>query len=258
MRCPSCGLDNDPSSQFCARCHTTLQAGTAPETLRPADPFPASPSRRPSYAWPLAVVGVAAVIGTTILTVLTLSNGDGEVPAAARSATAEPSVVVPSSPSSPGPVVTTVDTTAQAASQAAALDRLLTASGASRQKLIAANGQVSGCRGLSQALAQLRAVGEERQAQLDELKGLDLSAIPEGERLRDLLGQALTHSLTADGHYVRWAEKVSSGSCSGGDGHRVDGDDVSRSAGASKTAFLAAWNPVAQRYGLPTRTRDDI
>ena len=261
MRCVSCALDNDPSNEFCTRCHTTLRAEATtvsgisgpgvPSRQRVAFPD----QRRPVWMWPLVIMGVAATVGVTVVAAAALSAGDGNDPVAVPRATADPSSVAFTTSAVPE----TTPSRVEAVGQARAVDAVLTESVASRRKLSAALQQVYDCDDVMGATADLRAVGRERESQISRVAGLDLSAIVGGERLRDLLDKALAESLSADQSYVRWAYAVQAGSCpNSGAQHRIAGDAASDRAGNAKTVFLAVWNPVASSYGLPTRTRDEI
>lgn len=206
------------------------------------------------------MIGVAVVVGATVVAVVAL-GGDEVDPPAVRPA--DP-VTAPatSDPPTTGHVSDppTGDPDQRAADQAAAVDRVLSASVASRSKLARALQRAHGCDGnLTGATRDLRTVGDERERQLAEVATLDLSALPAGERLRGLLRQALVHSLDADRSYVRWVDSLVATSCRNGDDKaREAGDRASGLAGQSKIEFLTAWNPIAAEYGLPSRGREDI
>ncbi|MEV4141993.1 hypothetical protein AB0J72_58825 [Dactylosporangium sp. NPDC049742] len=139
--------------------------------------------------------------------------------------------------------------------QAAAVDAVLDASVASRTKLNAAIARVDDCTAVEQAIADLRAVGTERQAQLDAVAAADLSALAGGEQLRGLLTDALRYSLAADRSFVLWGQAVQAGGCDGGG--RSDYQEAqrqSRLAGDAKARFLAVWSPVAAHHGLRERS----
>lgn len=207
------------------------------------------------------MIGVAVVVGATVVAVVAL-RGDGVDPPP----TAGPgsAVTAPATSDLPttGHIVDppTDDPDRLAADQAAAVDRVLSASVASRSKLGRALQRVHGCDGdLTGATRDLRAVGDEREQQLADVATLDLSALPAGDLLRGLLRQALFHSLDADRSYVRWADSLVATSCRNGDGNALAaGDRASKLAGQSKIDFLAVWNPIAAEYGLPSRGREDI
>ena len=145
--------------------------------------------------------------------------------------------------------------------QLRAIDALLNRSIASRNKLNRAIDRVNRCTDLGGALAAMRAVGEEREAQLAALAAADLTAVPGGEELRGELRTALGHSLDADQAYVEWTQLTIDNGCvrtSARTAAYQRGRDASNQAGQAKIAFLARWNPIAQQMGLKTRTRNGI
>jgi hypothetical protein len=146
--------------------------------------------------------------------------------------------------------------TADPGAQAAVLDAVLDASAASRAKLNAAIARVEDRTAVEQALGDLRAVGGERQAQLDAVAAADLSALPAGERLRALLADALRCSLAADRSFVRWGQAVQGGGRGGGD--YEEAQRLSLLAGDAKARFLTVWNPVAARHQLRERSSAQI
>jgi hypothetical protein len=288
MVCPSCSLDNDPSSAFCARCNAalTLPAPTTPGPVRPAPYTGSEPSaayaeepryaeqaaqfrptaparpRRSAGGWPIAVVGIVLVLVAGGVTAFVLHDGD----AGAETTPTAPTNVVPA-PESPTPVEesTTVEAPTtepgDPQSQAAAVDSLLDDSTASRRKLNEGIDLVNRCTRLSRAVSDLREVGIERRAQLDSLQSMDLSALPDGERIRSTLSDALRNSIDADAAFVRWAEGAQGNGCQPS-GQRsadyADGRRLSTQARAAKVAFLAIWNPVASVNGLPARSEKYI
>ncbi|GAA2588029.1 hypothetical protein GCM10010435_77970 [Winogradskya consettensis] len=145
--------------------------------------------------------------------------------------------------------------------QARAIDRLLGRSRVSRDKLNSAIDRVGRCTGLGGAIDDLQAVGRERRAQIAEVTGADLSALPDGEVLRSRLVTALQFSLDADAAYVEWAEPTLAGRCANTAARKAAyarGRSASDQAGAAKEDFLTAWNPVATSLGVPPRTRQGI
>jgi len=257
MVCPTCGLDNDPSAEVCARCNTTL--GTPPPLVPPPPlppTFPAYP-RPPRNQLPL-IAGLSVVILIAlVVAVVIYRNGQPQPPAAAPA------------PAGTTPATTPATTTPAAGPapasdplpQAETIDALLDRSIASRNKLNSAIDRVSRCTGLSGALDDMRSVGEERRAQIAEVREADLSALANGESIRSTLVTALQHSLDADQAYVEWAEPTVSGGCADTGSRRAafaKGRSASDEAGAAKEAFLAEWNPTATQLGLAARSRQKI
>lgn len=140
------------------------------------------------------------------------------------------------------------------------VDALLDRSSSSRAKLNSAIDRVGRCSGVSGALADMREVGDERRAQIAEMRGADLSALANGESLRSNLVTALNHSLDADEAFVAWASPAVS-ACRNTAARKAAyqrGLSASERAGAAKEAFLAGWNPVATNLGLAGRDRQGI
>jgi hypothetical protein len=242
MRCPSCGLDNYPASLYCARCNASLvvqQYGYQPQVV---SPHSGSPVGSRSVAWPLAALGIAVIVAAVFLFGLRLVNRHpaGSMPVA-----------------NTGPAVTSSTAVAdgrRALQQATAINGILDASSASRRKLNSAIDRVGRCSGVSAALADLRAVGDERRAQLADLNQQDLSALAYGDQIRSTLGAALQASLNADEKFVEWA----SSGCGAKNASYNDAQAFSEQAGTYKRQFIGIWNGLASKYGLPARSRDTI
>ncbi len=229
---------------------------------------PARPQRARTVV-PLTVIVVVLVVASTVIAVVRMTGGSRYTPAAVGTTVSAGAGWVAPNRSDAAPGSTTAaqpgsqpgsQANAQAGTgQAAALDALLDASGASRAKLNAAIGRVGDCRLIEQAITDLRTVGTERQAQIDSVAAFDLSALPEGGQLRALLTEALGYSLAADRSFVLWGQAVQGSGCDGGgSGHYQEAQRQSKLASDTKARFLAVWNPVAARHGLRQRTATDI
>ncbi|WP_436520110.1 hypothetical protein [Actinoplanes sp. HUAS TT8] len=281
MRCEVCGLDNDPSLDYCDNCENELResptAVISPRqpAPRPAavtagdyddDETPVQPGFQDRMAEPrplgkpvLVGVAVLALAGAIGGVVLASRDGGNAAPAPTNppltsAYTAPTSDFATTAATSAAPVV-------DRGAQGAALDRLLVRSKQSRDKLTQANGAVFRCSGLAGAIARLREVGTERNQERADLKVLDLSGIPNGEAVRGALDSALAHSLNADKYYVKWAQQKQANGCrdtSSSEFQRIAGDDESQVAGTAKVQFLSLWNPVAGELGLPVRDRQGI
>lgn len=254
MVCPTCGLDNDPSAVACARCNTALTAAPAP-SYQPPPPY-----RQPSRSRLPLIAGLAVALLIALVVGIVLYRDGQEGPTVADSplTTVDATTPVTEAPTPQEPEPT--ETAADPLPQAQAIDALLDRSRSSRNKLNSAIDRVGRCTGLSGALADMRAVGEERRAQISEVRGADLTALANGETLRSTLATALQHSLDADAAFVEWAEAAGS-SCPNTAARRADyarGLSTSKRAGTAKQSFLDAWNPVATGLGLPARDRDGI
>jgi hypothetical protein len=162
-------------------------------------------------------------------------------------------------PTTTAPTTAPTTPTGDPRAQAATIDAVLSDSVASRRKLNQAIEQVGGCDDVAGAVADIRAVGEERQTQMATVRNADLSALSGGEGLRSGLLQALQYAWDADQGFLAWAEPTLTGGCGAADDAGYSrGRAASTSAGTAKRAFLTRWNPVAQDNGLRARSADDI
>jgi hypothetical protein len=164
------------------------------------------------------------------------------------------------------PATSATITTAAASPDRAAADRmaaLLEQSSASRGQVAAAVQGTAACSlDPGQAAATFGAAAQARQSVLASVTAVDLTGLAEGPQLKALLQQALQHSAEADRHFQTWAQGLSADGC---DRARVTkstefaaADAASGRATAAKNAFVAAWNPVAARYGLRQWAAGDI
>jgi hypothetical protein len=157
---------------------------------------------------------------------------------------------------SPGPAGTT-RAAVSARDQAASIDALLDRSAASRAKLNGAIQRVDRCTGVAAALRDMRAVGVERTGQIKDTESIDVSAVPNGERVRSSLKSALDYALAADREFVAWAEPAVTGGCAETPARRAARDRGQASSGqaqAAKKQLVAVWNPVAAQFGFKQRT----
>lgn len=250
MECVSCGLANDPSATHCVRCHTLLSNPAFIPAARPEAtpmPYPAYQPPPPERRFPIVpvVVGlaVALLVGVVAVGVLLVRDGKPSIPGAAPAS--EPA---------------TAKAAQTAREQAEVIDKLLDESTASREKLNKAIEKVNRCTQLDAALADMRAVGDERNQQIAVVDGADVSAIDTGALLSSLKA-ALQAALGADQQFVAWAEPTVSGGC-GDTPARTEAWDraqaFSKQAQAAKTKFVALWNPVATPLGFEERSTQRI
>jgi hypothetical protein len=259
MVCRSCGLDNDPYANFCARCNATLVEPAKPQFDQmppppPPSPGPFPPARRSPLMLAVLAAGVILLIGVIAAGVLFVRSGK---PAAQIAAT----VPIKVSPTLPAIAATTAPPAGSPHDQAAVLDKLLNRSAASRSKLNAAIDKVSRCTQLNAALADMRKVGDERTQQLAAVAAADVSGLAGGETLRSTFKAALTNALAADQAFVAWAEPAAAGSCANTSARQAAwnrGQAASKKAQAAKKQFVAAWNPVAVPLGFDSRTTQYI
>ncbi len=135
---------------------------------------------------------------------------------------------------------------------AVAVDRLLVASEGNRSSVQQAVGQIASCADVTGAVHTLQAAAADREQLLTKLGGLDLSALPRS-MVDDLTGSWLS-SLDSDISYARWGQDENRSGCTAGDyadpNYRA-AMSTDNQASASKGAFLALWDPLAQSNGLP-------
>ena len=250
MECAACGVDNDPSATYCARCHALLSNPAFIPAARPAPAlaaYPAPQSSPPGRRFPIVpvLVGLAVLLlaGVIAVGVLLARDHKPSVPAAGRGT---------------APATTTAAPTAR--EQAEVIDKLLDESTASRDKLNKAIERVSRCTQLDAALADMRAVGDERRRQIAAIDAADVSAIDSGS-LRSSLKSAFQAALGADQQFVAWAAPTVSGGC-GDTAARTAAwnraQAFSKQAQAAKKKFLALWNPVAKPLGFEERSTQRI
>lgn len=195
------------------------------------------PGRRPPWAWLVAVLAVVFVGAAAAGVVLKLMH---RVPG---HLTARP----------PASSAATRDGRAQAA----AIDALLNASGASRNQLAPAIAQVDSCGDFDFAGKTFDQIVLDRAGQVEQGRALAVDQLENGPALRDQLVKALQFSLDADKHFSSWLANVrASGGCNGQAPHETEygaAQASSANASANKRSFVQLWNPVASRYGLPSR-----
>jgi hypothetical protein len=198
----------------------------------------------------LVAVGVALAI--------LLTSSKSSTPTAQKSTS-------PSASASPSPTRTpsptpSASSSADAQRQAAtALDSLLTDSSANRKNVVAAVASVQNCSDPTGAAATLTQAADDRQAELNRLQRLNLSALSGSDQLVSALTSALDHSQAADQAFAAWA--TASEGCSGTaplDSNYSAASDASTAATASKQQFVTLWNPIARADGLTLRQPSDI
>ncbi|WP_433795798.1 hypothetical protein [Actinoplanes sp. CA-252034] len=260
MVCPTCGLDNDPAAAVCARCNSAL--APAPVTTHYAPPPPptrARPNRLPLIAGVSVLLVALAVAAGIYMRPAATGQEAAPQPTEAQPAPTTPPTTDPTTQPTTTPTTPPTSKAADPRAQLTAIDAVLSGSVASRRKLNQAIEQVGGCDDLRGAVADIRAVGDERRSQMDTVRGADLSAVPTGEDLRSALVAALQYAYDADQGFLAWAEPTLTGGCGAADdAGYTRGRAASTSAGTAKRAFLARWNPLARANGLRTRSADDI
>jgi hypothetical protein len=291
MRCPSCGQDADPANALCPHCHAALhipaapsapyapppQYGPPPPQYGPPPPQYGPPPQQPDYGWPsgnyqvlepgpppersrspwlwvAVVIGVLLVGGGAAIAAVKLSGHPVRSPTGAPS-TRHPATTGGTTGSAP------TSGSADGKAQAQAIDTLLNASSASRQKLGPALTAVDGCGDVNGAIGTLQQVTTERDGQVRQGQNLAVDQLNGGTQLKAALVQALTFSWQADQKYTAWAQAVAAAGCSGHAAHDANysaAETASGSATTNKQQFVALWNPIAATYGLPSRSEATV
>ncbi len=146
-----------------------------------------------------------------------------------------------------------------ARAQAEQLSGLLADSSESRESVIAAVDHIKSCDKLGEAAEDLRAAGEQRNGLITRLDELTIDRLPDHQPLSDALREAWQASADADYAYAAWAEELKGNRrmCRGGEPRHTDNasqaEQASGKATSAKERASGLWNPVAGRYGLPTR-----
>jgi helix-turn-helix protein len=118
-----------------------------------------------------------------------------------------------------------------------------------------ANGAIwdlSGCRNLSNAQSQLRAIARKRQEQVEQLAVLNVSKVPDHVQLVAALKHAWLTSAQSDTAYANIAADLQTGCTSGAietDPNYQQADDYAQAASAAKAEAAGLWNANADALG---------
>jgi serine/threonine protein kinase len=232
-------------------------AAPQPPIASPSWPPQSGRGRRPSWLLPVLVMGALIIAAAVAITILLTSNNSA-TPTAKNSPTPSTSTR-PSQSQTPSPTPSASAPSDAQRQAATALDSLLTDSAQNRANVVAAVASVQNCGDPAGAATTLTQAANDRQAELNRLQGLDLSAFGGSGRLVSTLTSALDHSQAADQAFAAWA--TASEGCSGAAPHDSNysaASDASTAATTSKQQFVDLWNPIAQKYGLGVRQPSDI
>jgi len=210
---------------------------------------PGPPPERPRSSMIWLVVAIAALLVVAGAAVAVWKLAAKHPPLASQSAAASTGATSPAQPAADGKA------------QALAIDQLLNASSASRQKLAPALTAVDGCGDLNGAVTTLQQVTTERDGQVKQGQSLAVDQLTNGTQLRTAVVQALTSSWQADQKYTDWAQAVAQAGCSGHaphDDNYTAAQAASGSATTAKQQFVALWNPIAKTYGLQNRSESTV
>lgn len=224
---------------------TGYPTGGYPQTGHPTGGYPTQEQWRPPGRRGLSGGAAIALIAVAVLAVagmvVVLMSHNKQTPAAApTSATTSPSAG-----------------TSEAPAQAAAIDALLAESEVGRDLLAAAITDINNCRLDSRMWSNLQGAINNRSSLLARTDALQVDAIPEGSVLKPHLRDVFQASYDADIAYQQWVLAASGCPRTNGPGYSAIVNANNR-AQAAKNLFLSEWNPVAQRYGLPSRSNTQI
>jgi hypothetical protein len=145
-----------------------------------------------------------------------------------------------------------------AATQAAGIDALLTASSAGRLHLLSAIDDIQTCDVTAATTANIRYAETSRFALLARIDNATVSDLPTGNMIKSELYAATQASYVADKAYLMWVEAAGNRCPSENDKAFASVRTANAKADAIKTRFVNAWNSVAKRYQLGRRSVKDI
>ena len=191
------------------------------------------------------------------------ASGPPSRPAATRTATGN-SAPAPSAPAGSGSPLAPVSTAGSSSASptpeqaATSLAALLAQSAQDRQAIDDAYKDAIACGpGIAQDAQSFASAASSHRQLLSDLAQLPGRSALSQPMLADLRN-AWQDSASADEDYASWAQDEESG-CSGGnqsDAGYLAATTPNLRATASKKAFAAQWNPLAQAYGLTTYQQD--
>jgi hypothetical protein len=150
---------------------------------------------------------------------------------------------------------------AGAAEQASGVARVLTDSVAIQARAAVAVRNVARCTDVHTAVGDLRTGAEQRPALLERGRNLRTDLLPNGDELKNDLITALAHRGRADEAYAAWAEAVQHTGCRSAamlGPQRRAGDAEDEEATAAGGGLARLWNPIADQYGHPRVSGQDI
>lgn len=236
-----------------------MTAGASPGSGAPPRPPLYRPKPRRRWPWAAGIAAaVLAVAGGAVAGVRTLTSHRA---ADATTSTTAPATTSTAPPTTPAPSTTTSTTQNPLAPQEAqALTALLSQSANDRAQVSAATSDIATCGNLNADYAALRAAASGRQALLDQLGQLTMSALPNASALSQDLASAWQNSENSDLLYAQWAQDGLN-TCTPNnitDPNYVQAEQASAQSTLAKQQFVDVWNPVAYQYGLPTWTQEQL
>jgi hypothetical protein len=150
---------------------------------------------------------------------------------------------------------------AGAAEQASGVAQVLADSMAIQARAAVAERNVARCIDVHTAVGDLRTGAGRRPALLERGRNLRTDPLPHGDELKNELITALAHRGRADEAYAAWAEAVERLGCRSAamlGPQRRAGDLESQEATAAGGRLAQLWNPIADSYGHPRVSGQDI
>ena len=285
-RCGACETVNGGTTAFCTACGatsagavpitapeggpsaTTIVARTAvvgaatggpmggtsptslPMVVPTGLPAGASGSSASRSRTPLILVASAAIVIAAVLAIVLIRSHHATVyvtePSSTTSVTADTSVP-PSTPPSTAALQT-------ATGQAQSLATLIQQSISARQAVRAAATDVVNCGNPSADQGAFNQAATSRRIIVNQLQGMDVSLLPNGQEMKSDLIAGLNYSIDSDDSYAQWAGD-NIGSCSGdsnSDSNYIAAQRTDPLATQAKASFANLWNSIASSYGQPS------
>ncbi|MGP4002731.1 hypothetical protein [Streptomyces sp. 8N706] len=151
-----------------------------------------------------------------------------------------------------------------AGGQAEALAGLLARNDGTRGGVSDAVGVVQRCENtsdVSEAQAVFERAARNRGDLVAGLEKLEVDGLPGGPAAAGRLREAWQASADADLAYARWAADMSANGCTPSSSARNDWQEAAEAnvrATKAKKAFVGMWAPIAEQYGLATRSWDQL
>jgi hypothetical protein len=111
------------------------------------------------------------------------------------------------------------------------------------------------------AVADLRSAADQRPALVQRARGLSTDLLSHDGELQAELIAAIDHRRLADEAYAGWAEAVERTGCGSPamlGPQRRSGETEAQAAAAAGRRLAQLWNPIADRYGHPRLSNQDI
>ncbi|WFB08899.1 hypothetical protein LRS74_19015 [Streptomyces sp. LX-29] len=205
------------------------------------------------------VVAGCAVAGLAAGALLSGGDESGDDDKKSVNASSQPSV----EEKEPAPKESASPTADPVEAQAKALDTLLADSNDSRASVIAAVENIKTCKSLGTAASDLRTAAQQRNNLVTRLGQISVDKLPNHTQLTEQLNKAWKASASADNHYAAWANQVAGKKgCHKGKARRTGqvalAEQASVQATQAKTKAADLWNPIARKYTLTERRKEQL